>query len=109
MRVAVVIVLEDGAWIGCIDGSGGLCRRAVQGTGRAILDVRQRRMVGVGRQPCVDETLDDATAAKGRADEAPAALRVEILEQLRVARVALAATLDFGLDVRVGDDDPFLL
>ena len=51
--------------------------------------------------------FDDAAAPERAADEAPAALRVEVADELRVARVALAAALDLGLDVGLGDLDPF--
>ena len=60
-------------------------------------------MLGVGGQPVVDELLDDAAAAQGRADVVPAALAVEVLRELLVAGVALAALRDLGVDVRVGD------
>ena len=60
-------------------------------------------MVGMGGQPLVDEALDDAAAAERAADVGPAALGVEVLLELGVVRVALAAAGDLGLDLRVGD------
>ena len=59
-------------------------------------------MVG---EPVVDDRLDDAAPAEGAADEAPAALGLEVAQELRVARVALAAARDLGVDGRVGDLD----
>ena len=60
-------------------------------------------MVGVGGEPVVDELLDDPAPAEGRADVVPAAVALEVLRQLRVAGVPLAALGDLGLDVGVGD------
>ena len=60
-------------------------------------------MLRMGGQPVVDELLDDAAPAKRRADVVPAAIAVEVLHQLLVARVALARLRDLRGDVRVRD------
>ena len=59
----------------------------------------------MGGEPVVDEMLDGPAPAQRRADEVPAPLGFEVLGELRVAGVALAAELDLGVDVRVGDHD----
>ena len=74
-----------------------------------LLEVGQRRMVRVGGQPVVDQLLDQAAPAQRAADEAPAALRLEVVQQAPVVRVALAALGDLGLDVLVGDLDALLV
>ena len=61
-------------------------------------------MLGVGRQPAVDEGLDDAGPAERAADEVAAAIGLEVRDGLRVL-VALARLRDLGLDGGVGDVD----
>ena len=50
-------------------------------------------------------TLDDLRAAQRAADEVPTPLRLEVADQPRVPRVALAGALDLGLDRVVGHRD----
>ena len=49
--------------------------------------------------------LDDAAPAKAAPDERPATLGLEVLDELRIGGVALAAAVDLGLDVGLGDLD----
>ena len=94
-----------------IDGSvapiaGGGSRRRGRGLGRlVVLEMRQRRVLGMGGQPAVDEPLDGPGPAEGAPDEAPPALGLEVADRPRVVGVALAGRRDLGLDVRVGDLD----
>ena len=50
----------------------------VDGRRRVVLEVRQGRVVRVGRQPGVDELLDDAAPPERAADEAATALGLEV-------------------------------
>ena len=72
---------------------------AVDGRRRVVLEVRQRRVLGVGGEPAVDEDLDDAGPAQRAADEVAAALGLEVADRLGVL-VARAGQLDLRLDRR---------
>ena len=84
-------LLEDRAGVRRVDRGDRSGAVVVDAVGRAVLDVRHRRVLGVGGQPLVDELLDDAAPAERGADEVAAPLRVEVAQQLLVAGVALAA------------------
>src|SRR5215204_6202322 len=53
---------------------------------------------GPGGRPAVDQLLDQAAPAQRAPDEAPAAIRLEVLQEAPVIRVALATLGDLGLD-----------
>ena len=73
---------------------------ATAGGGRLrLLEMRQRRVLRVGGEPVVDQLLDEAAPAQRAPDEAAAAVRLEVVQQAPVVRVALAALGDLGLDV----------
>src|SRR5437764_9617174 len=81
--------LDDRPRIGRVEGSHGPGLLLVHRIGRPILDVRNRRVLGMRRQPIVDETLDDPAPPEGGSNVVPAPLALEILDQLRISRVAL--------------------
>ena len=67
----------------------------------------QRGVLRVGGQPFVDEPLDDPAPSERAPDIRPPALRLEIAEQARVVRVSLATAGNLGLDLGLGNGDPF--
>src|SRR4051812_40931795 len=71
---------------------------------RVVLEVGQRRMLGVRGEPAVDEGLDDLRAAERAANEVSAALGLEVADRLGVL-VALPRELDLALDLLVGHVD----
>src|SRR5258706_12884688 len=77
----VRVRVEDRARIGRPDRRDGPRLVVVEGVGRAVLDVRDGRVLGVPGQPVVDELLDDPAPAQGRADVVPAAVALEVLRQ----------------------------
>src|SRR5689334_6074566 len=88
--------VQDGTWIG------GAHRRhragvvLVDGVRRAVLEVGDRRMLGMRGQQIVDELLDDLAPPQRRADVVPTTFAVEVLHELLVAAVALLAPLHLG-------------
>src|SRR3954463_10809331 len=64
--------------------------RIVEGHGLVVLEMRQRWVVGMRRQPLVDELLDEPAAPQRAPDEAPTAVRLEAGHGLAVVAVALA-------------------
>src|SRR6185312_7675727 len=57
VAVAAVLVLDDRARVGRVDRRAGGGRIGIERAAGAVLDVGQRRVVGMGRQPLVDEVL----------------------------------------------------
>ena len=94
--------VEDGAWVGRPDRRVGLGLPVGDRRPRRVLEVWEGLMVGVSRQPLVDESLHHAAPAQGAPDERAAALRLEVLLEARVASVALPSLGHLGLDVGVG-------
>ena len=75
---------------------------APPGRTRLVLEMDEPWRVGVGVEPGVDDVLDDPTPAQGAADERPTALGLEVLDELGIASVALAAARDLRLATREG-------
>src|SRR5829696_9097094 len=98
------MMITGNTGIGRIDG--GRRRRgiALDDSRPRFLRMRKRRVIGMRREPIVDELLDGLAPPERRLDEVAASLRVEILEQLRLACVTCLALLDLGLDLVVRDD-----
>src|SRR2546422_11502074 len=95
--------LDDGSRIRGVDRSDRPGLVLVDGVSRAVLDVGDR---GVGRmrgQPVVDEPFDDAAPAKRRPNVVPAALALEVADQLLVAGVPLARPGELRIDIGIGD------
>ena len=63
----------------------------------------------MGGQPLVYQLLDQAAPTERAPDEAPAALRLEVVHQAPVVGIALAALGDLGLDGLVGNLDALLV
>ena len=59
----------------------------------------------MGGEPLVHELLDQPRPPERAPDVVSATLGLEVLDQLRVVRVARPGPLDFALDVLVGDFD----
>src|SRR5512141_2310053 len=67
--LALVEAAGDGARIGGVDGRRGLRLRGVEGRRGVVLEMRQRRVLGMRGQPAVDQRLHELRAAQRAADE----------------------------------------